>query len=87
MSALVEQTLAELRSDVATVRDALWRSAGFFEHAAGNPNSVEPHFGLLRRFTVGTPPPAAVAEPMTLALVVGMVGICGVARRRTRVNV
>jgi hypothetical protein len=43
VSALVEQTLAELTGpDPATVYDALLRAASFFEHAAGNPNPVEP---------------------------------------------
>jgi hypothetical protein len=43
VSALVEQTLTELTSTrVVLVRDGLSRTAGFFEHAAGNPNPVEP---------------------------------------------
>ena len=43
MSALVEQTLTELRSnDPATVHEGVRRTAGFFEYAAGNPNPAEP---------------------------------------------
>ena len=76
MSALVDQTLAELRSnDVATVRDALLRAAGFFEHAAVNPNPTShAKIDALRDAVIDVVVAAPRSDPNLVALSLFVLG-------------
>lgn len=70
-------THATVQSFMFEAFDEPWKA-----NPTTEPNSVEPHFGLLNRFGVGSPAPAP--EPSTLVLAgVGAFGVLVAARRQS----